>query len=92
MNFRRAHGDDRFVDVSYRDLTTDPLGTVHHVYDRLGESVSADAERAMRAHIDTAVQHRYGIHDYAWERLGLERSALDEQFGTYRGRFAEYLA
>lgn len=92
VNFRRAHGDDRFIDVSYGDLTSDPLGTVHHIYDRLGESVAAVAEGAMRAHVDTAVQHRYGIHDYAWERLGLERSALDEQFGTYRSRFAEYLA
>ena len=92
VNYRSVHGDDRFVDVSYRDLTADPVGTVHRIYERLGESVSAAAETAMRFHVATAVQHRYGRHDYRWESLGLERSALDEQFSTYRSRFAEYLA
>jgi hypothetical protein len=91
MAFRRAHGDDRFVDVAYRELTSDPLRTVQRIYERLGESLTAEAEQAMRSHAEVAVQNRYGRHDYDWERLGLDRGALDERFGDYRATFAEYL-
>jgi hypothetical protein len=91
LAFRRAHGDDRFVDVAYRDLTGDPVGTVSRIYDSLGESLSAEAERAMREHAAVAVQHRFGRHEYDWGGLGLDRHALDERFAGYRERFASFL-
>jgi hypothetical protein len=92
LDFRRKHGDDRFVDVAYRDLTTEPVETVQRIYDGLGEQLSTEAEAAMRAHAAVAVQNRFGKHEYTWESLGLERGTLDEQFTDYRSHFAEYLA
>jgi hypothetical protein len=91
LEFRRAHGDDRFVDVAYRDLTGDPLGTAQRIYEGLGESLSAAAEQAMREHVGVAVPNRYGRHDYDWASLGLDRAALDDRFHAYRERFAEHL-
>jgi hypothetical protein len=92
LAFRRRHGDDRFVDVPYRELTRDPVATVAGIYDALGEALSPEAEAAMREHAGVAVQHRYGRHDYDWAALGLDRNALDERFADYRARFAEHLA
>lgn len=92
LEFRRKHGDDRFVDVPYRSLTSEPVETVQRIYDALGEPLSARAADAMRAHVGTAVQHRFGKHEYGWEDLGLRRGQLDERFSEYRARFAEYLA
>jgi hypothetical protein len=92
LDFRRRHGDDRFVDVSYRALTTAPVETVQRIYDALGEPLSAEAEAAMQAHVDVAVQHRFGKHEYSWDSLGLTRETLDDRFTEYRSRFAEYLA
>ena len=92
LEFRERHGDDRFVDVPYRDLTGTPVDTVGRIYDALGESLSSEAESAMRAHVAEAVQHRYGRHEYGWDDLGLDRGALDERFSAYRARFAAELA
>jgi hypothetical protein len=91
IDFRRKHGDDRFIDVSYRDLTQYPVETVQRIYDALGEPLSAEAERAMRDHTSVAVQNRFGKHEYSWDSLGLTREALDERFSDYRARYAEFL-
>lgn len=91
LDFRRRHGDDRFVDVPYRSLTTEPVEAVHRIYDALGEPLSEEAETAMRAHAGVAVQHRFGKHEYGWDGLGIDREALDERFSDYRTRFAEHL-
>jgi hypothetical protein len=92
LDFRRRHGDDRFVDVPYRRLTEAPLETVRAIYDALGEKLSDEAEAAIREHVGVAVQHRFGKHEYGWDGLGLSRDALDERFSDYRTHFAEYLA
>jgi hypothetical protein len=92
LDFRRRHGDERFVDVSYRDLTTAPVETVERLYDALGDPLSAQAVSAMREHVGVAVQNRFGKHEYGWADLGLDRSELDERFEHYRSRYAEFLA
>jgi Sulfotransferase family len=92
LGFRSRHGDDRFIDVPYRSLTSEPVETVQRIYHALGEPMSEEAGSAMRAHVGTAVQHRFGKHEYGWDDLGLARGALDERFSAYRERFAEYLA
>ncbi len=92
VEFRRRHGDERFVDVPYRGLTTQPVKTVQRLYDELGEPLSDQALAAMRAHVAVAVPNRFGKHEYGWADLGLDRNDLDERFGAYRERFAPYLA
>jgi hypothetical protein len=92
VDFRRRHGDERFVDVPYRALTRQPVETVQRLYDDLGEPLSDQALAAMRAHVGVAVQNRFGKHEYGWADLGLDREDLDERFGAYRERFAQHLA
>lgn len=91
VDFRARHGDERFVDVPYRGLTTEPVATVQRLYEELGEPLSDQALAAMREHVGVAVQHRFGKHEYDWADLGLVREELDERFGRYRERFAQYL-
>jgi hypothetical protein len=91
LEYRRRHGDKRFVDVSYRSLTAAPVDAVRDIYDALGEQLSEEAEAAMRAHVGVATQDRFGKHQYDWKDLGLVRESLDERFSDYRARFAEYL-
>ena len=92
VQFRRDHGDDRFVDVPYRDLTTDPLATMRRIYEQLGETLDGAAEAAVRAHVEVAVQHRFGHHEYQVDDFVVDRASLDERFAPYRERFAEELA
>jgi hypothetical protein len=90
--FRDRHPSVPFVDVAYRDLTGDPVRTVRELYAALGEDLSPAAEAAMRAHVEVAVQHRFGRHRYDEADLGIDRPALEERFAEYRARHAEHLA
>ena len=92
VQFRRDHGDDRFVDVPYSELTTDPLVTMRRIYEQLGESLDGAVEAAVRAHVEVAVQHRFGHHEYQVDDFVVDRASLDERFAPYRERFAEELA
>ena len=91
LQFRQEHGDDRFIDVAYRDLTADPVGTVQRAYEQLGDAFTAETEAALRAHAEVATQHRFGRHQYGWDEFGLDRSSVDARFADYRERFADFL-
>src|ERR1700755_3383759 len=41
MDFRKRVGDNRFSDVSFADLQTDPVHTLERTYDTLGLTVTA---------------------------------------------------
>ncbi len=72
LDFRRRHGDDRFVDVAYREPDdAQPVETVQADLRRGWASrCPTEAEAAMRAHAAVAVQHRFGKHEYSWETWG----------------------
>ena len=46
----------------------------------------------MRAHVEVAVQDRFGHHEYQVDDFVVDRASLDERFAPYRERFAEELA
>jgi hypothetical protein len=84
----RANGalpDDRIIDVRFDDLVGDPERTMRRVYERIGSSLTPDAERRMRAYLDARPRDRHGPHRYEFADTGLD---LDET----RARFAAYQA
>ena len=92
VDYRDRNGDDRFIDVAYSDLRADPVGTVHSIYEALGEDLSPPADEAVRAHAAVAVQHRHGRHEYLADDVGIDPAALNVRFDAYRRRFADHLA
>ncbi len=52
MDFRKRFGDNRFVDVSFADLKTDPIGTLESGYDRLGLTFTGEARRRVQEWAD----------------------------------------
>jgi hypothetical protein len=84
---RRRRGEDRFLDVYYRDLMDDPMKQIERVYDFAGISLAPRAwERIDRAR-SVNIRHRYGIHDYRLEDFGLTREMVAAEFSQYRERF-----
>jgi hypothetical protein len=79
----RAAHPGRVHDVAYRSLVSDPVGTVHSIYERFGLSLSAAAEQAMRAWLAANPQGKYGRHRYSLEQFGLDRDAIDRLFPGY---------
>jgi hypothetical protein len=72
------------VDVGYRELIEDPLGVVARIYDRLGLTLSGDAQARMRAFVDANPQGKAGVHAHNLGAYGLTVEAV-------RGRLATYL-
>jgi hypothetical protein len=90
MHFRREGGisAERFVDVRYRELVRDPVGTIRRIYRQLDLPFTPQAERRMRAHLAAYPQNKHGRHQYDLESFGLDGPSLDRRFRAYREFFA----
>jgi len=75
------------LDLRYRDLVADPLGTVATVCDFAGLPLGRAAERRMRRFLD-ADPHEGGRHAYAPEEFGLDPARTAARFADYRAELA----
>ena len=87
VDYRDAHGDDRFVDIPYQDLLADPIACVRRIYERVGRELTPGAETAMERHRADQVQGKHGRHTYSLAEFDLERGPLDERLSRYWDRF-----
>jgi len=88
MASRERLPSERFLDVSYYDLLTDPIGELARIHAFAGLPFG-DAERAVAERTKaTQVQHRYGRHDYALADFGLAERDIERELGSYCARFA----
>jgi hypothetical protein len=85
MQFRQEHGDDRFYDMDFRAVQSDPIGEVRGLYEWLGEPVTDEFEAGMSAWWKTNAETREANIHPEPEEFGLD---LDE----VRGRFRTYTA
>ena len=88
LGARRRLGEDRFLDVYYRDLVRDPMRQIERVYDFIGLSLSGETREKIELARSANVRHKYGIHNYRLEDFGLTRKMVAEEFAEYRRRFS----
>ena len=81
----------RFLDIAYRDLVRDPVGTVRRIYDRFELPWPAAFEDRLRSHIGKARSAGHGKHKYNPAEFGVDTLGLPDQFPEYRARFADLL-
>jgi Sulfotransferase family len=83
IQFRQRPGiEERFCDVHFRELVTDPIGTAERIYAHFGMGLTDGARRAMRAWLaDPASRTSKGRHQLA--EYGLDDAAIDRAFGEY---------
>lgn len=79
--------DDRFVDVRYTDLMTEPLAAIENIYERLGWDLDASTARAMADYLRRKPKGAHGEHRYTLEEMGLDAAAERRRFEFYRDRF-----
>lgn len=91
LRMRERYGEDRFFDVSYRDLLADPFGTVKSIYDRFGYELTPDAANIMKRWHESSPQHKHGVHNYTLEQFGLSAEQVNARFARYRERFGAML-
>ena len=83
MDFRKKFGDDRFVDVSFAGLQTDPVGTVSNGYEKLGLTFTEAARAKVQEWADGHKPGHRGTHDYELSDYGLTAEQVHEAFGEY---------
>ena len=80
-------GPDRFYDVRFGDLLTDPVKTVVDIKQYFGLEHDDEAEAAMRSWLERPREDDRGSHVYKAERFGISTELIDERFGDYIQRF-----
>lgn len=83
LHFRRKFGDDRFVDVSFADLQTDPTNTVARSYAQLGLTFSDAARASVQGWADGHKPGHRGTHTYDLADYGLSPEQVREEFSDY---------
>ena len=81
----RAARPDRFVDVTFQDTVSDPVGTATKVMGELG--LPADRE-ALEAYMARNQEQRHGSHTYTAEDFGLTEAGLEQDFAFYEKELA----
>lgn len=84
---RDARQGQGFVDVHYRDLTRDPIGTVERLCEQIGIPWAEHTREHLQAWLANNRQHKYGVHRYVAEDFGITEGSIAEQFASYRQRF-----
>ncbi len=80
----REKAPDRFLDISYKKLTKDPVAAVSRVYDHFGFPMDPEMPDRLKTWLAENRQHKFGKHSYSLSHFG-----LDDQ--TIKNTFAEYL-
>ncbi len=89
LAFRDRVGEDRFYDIAFTDMQSDPVGSVRGLYDWLGEELTPETAAAMQDWWDGSQEDRSsgGGHHYTAEEFGLNDDELHERFAYYTDRF-----
>ena len=90
MAVRARVGEERFADIAFTRLQTDPVGAVAEAYAALGLDLGA-GRGAVQAWADAhpprgEEAHRHPLADY-----GLDEAAVHDRFAPYLERFAPLL-
>jgi hypothetical protein len=87
--FRDRVGEERFYDIAFDDMQSDPIAAVEGLYTWLGEELTTDTRTAMEGWLKTNAEDRQraGEHHYQAADFGLDLAELEERFGYYEARF-----
>lgn len=73
---RARLGEERFHDIEYESLVSDPMAEVGRLYDWLGWPLAAEADRAMGEYLAANPKGRHGRHEYRLEQFGLTEAEV----------------
>ena len=78
---------DQVIDVQYRELVADPIGTVRTIYGCFDLELTDEAEKRMRSFLSTHRKDKHGRHQYSLEEFGLDPREEISRYESYAQRF-----
>ncbi len=85
----RARRADRFVDVHYEAMLTDPAGQACRVLGELGMPAGAADRAAFESYVEQNRRERHGSHAYRPADFGLSAEQLERDFAFYSEVYLE---
>lgn len=79
--------ESQFVDLHFREVLSDPVGSLQKAFTALDLPLSETAIEQMNAWQASHQPERHGSHDYTAEAYGLDPAALSDAFREYRDHF-----
>lgn len=73
---RQEYATERFFDINYKDLTKDPIGAVHNIYDYFGFIPDKTATDKMTKWLLENPKNKHGVHKYSSENYGLTKEIV----------------
>lgn len=80
----RARRPDRFVDVRFTEMLSDPVAQATRVLGELGLPADSDDRAAFDAYLARNRAQRHGSHAYTATDFGLDSARLDQDFAFYQ--------
>ena len=87
MKSRERHGEDRFVDIGFRDALKDPIREIERAYDGFGIEMTTAARAAMERWRRDNPRDKRPPHQYALADYGLSEAGIRDAFAAYRERY-----
>jgi hypothetical protein len=79
----RERRPDRFVDVRFGEMLTDPAGQARRVLGELGLAPGPEDDAAFAAYLERNREEHRGSHSYTAEDFGLTEGQLERDFAFY---------
>ncbi len=83
MEARKKIPPDRILDVSYRDLSADPIGVVRRIYSYFGYTYTDQFDNLMRVWLRDKSKPARAKGYYSFEQFGIDRGSLEKAFAFY---------
>jgi hypothetical protein len=87
MDFRERMGDDRFADVSFSELQSDPLDALEKSLARIGLPFDDRSRASVAEWAGTHEPSSHGTHSYDLSDFGLDPDQIRERFAPYYAAF-----
>ncbi|AZI34939.1 hypothetical protein NT2_02_05670 [Caenibius tardaugens NBRC 16725] len=84
---RTRIGEDRFIDIDYRQVAREPLIQAERVLSRIGIERNEQLEEALTEFLAGNKREQRPAHEYSLDRFGLDEAAILDAFADYRARY-----
>ncbi len=84
---RARIGEDRFIDIDYREVAREPLKQAQRVLAHIGVPLDDAIDAALSEFMAGNKREQRPMHDYSLERFGLNEADVREAFASYRARY-----
>jgi len=79
--------DDRFVDLQFREMISDPIAGVRRIYEALDMELEPAVAQRMKDYVGSNPDDRDGRHVHHYSELGLDAGAEREKVRRYQEYF-----